>query len=271
MQSSIEQRSKLQRAPTAKLERAKGEQNVGDVERVLSSMVGGVLLLSALRSPTPGSAARLVGGTALLHRGVTGHCYLYSAMGRDTASPSTERAAVQHSITIGKSPEELYRLWQDPKHISAIMKHFADVEGLGGDRWRWTVSLPGGRKLNWTTTPTAQRPGELIGWRTEADAPFVHEGSVRFRRAPRDLGTEVTLSMSFGAEGGPLRKLTGKLLKSIPRALEESILRNCKSLCEAGEIPTLARNPDARKHALPQPERTSQPQRIARSSERSLS
>ena len=46
MQSSIEQRSELQRAPTAKLKRAKGQQNVGDVERVLSSMVGGVGMMS---------------------------------------------------------------------------------------------------------------------------------------------------------------------------------------------------------------------------------
>jgi len=261
MQSSSEQGTKIQRSPSARLTRTNGEHNVGDAERVVSSVVGGALLLSALRTPTPGSAARLLGATALLHRGVTGHCYLYSAMGRSTAGSSLERAAVQQSITIGKSPEELYRFWQEPKNMSAIMKDFAQVEDAGGGRWRWTVSFPGARKLSWTTSPTAQRPGELIAWRTEADAPFVHEGSLRLRKAPRDLGTEVTLSMSFGAEHGPLRKLTGRLFKTIPRALEETILRHAKSLIEAGEIPSLEHNPDARTRSLP--ERKPKPQRIA--------
>ena len=230
-------------------------QNVGNVERVFSSALGGALLLSGLRSPSLGSAARLIGGGALLYRGVTGHCHMYAALGRTTADGGSDRDAVQKTITIGKSPDELYRVWQDPEHVAAMMKHFARVEGQGDGSWRWTVSLPGKPTLTWSTSPTAQRPGELISWQTEPDAPFEHEGSVRFKKAPEDLGTEVTLCMGFGAPRGALRTLTGKMLRAIPRALEETILRNCKSLCEAGEIPTLERNPDARTPArLERPE-----------------
>jgi len=235
--------------------------NVGNVERVLSSALGGALLLSGLRSPTPGSAARLLGGGALLHRGVTGHCYMYAALGRSTASDASERSAVRRTITIGKSADELYRVWQDPEHVSAFMKDFARVEDQGDGRWRWTVSLPRKRTLTWHTRSTAQQPGELIGWQTESDAPVEHKGSVRFQKAPGDLGTEVTLSMSFGAARGALRALTSNMLRTIPRALEETILRHCKSLCEAGEIPTLERNPDARTLPRPKPKtETTKPQ-----------
>jgi uncharacterized membrane protein len=156
------------------------------------------------------------------------------------------------------------------------MGHFARVEGQGAGRFLWTVSLPGGRELSWTTRVTTEVPGQLIAWRTEPDAPFAHEGSVRFRKAPSDLGTEVTLSMTLGAEGGvlgsALRALTGKWLRAVPRTLEESILRRCKSLCETGEIPTLERNPAARKAA--RLERSTKPQNIAtqpRAMQRSLS
>jgi uncharacterized membrane protein len=238
---------------------------VGKTERALSSLIGGALLLSALRSPTSVRAVRLLGGSALLHRGVTGHCYLYSALGRNTASDSHRRGSVQRSITIGKSADELYRSWRDPKHIEAIMGHFARVEAQGEGRFLWTVSLPGKRELSWTTRVTNDEPGKLIAWRTEQNAPFTHEGSVRFYTAPGDLGTEVTLCMTLGAEGGvlnsALRVLTGKWLRTVPRTLEESILRRCKSLCEAGEIPTLERNPAARNAA--RLERATKPHNIA--------
>lgn len=244
-------------------ERVGGRHNVGKLERVVSSMVGGALLISALRSPSPRKLAGLLGGAALLHRGVTGHCYAYSALGRNTTG-RRERSAVQQSITIGKSTDELYRLWQDPEHVAAIMRDFAQVEDLGSGRWRWTVSLPKGRSISWMTRRTAQRPGELIAWRTEEGTPFAHAGSVQFRAAPRDLGTEVTLRMSFGQ--APV-----KLFEAIPRVLEESILRHCKSLCEAGEIPTLQHNPDARKPKKLQ--RAAEPLRLAPSPQtaRSLS
>jgi uncharacterized membrane protein len=260
MQVSIEQSrqqsehtTKSTRLATKQSQRDGDHSNVGNTERVFSSLIGGALLLSALRSPSPASALRVLGGSALLHRGVTGHCYMYSALGRNTATSSNGRGAVERSITIGRSAEELYGAWRDPKHIEAIMGHFARVQGQGAGRFLWTVSLPRGRELSWTTRVTTEVPGQLIAWRTEPDAPFAHEGSVRFQKAPNDLGTEVTLSMTLGAEGGllgsALRALTGKWLRTVPRTLEESILRRCKSLCEAGEIPTLERNPAARKAA----------------------
>jgi len=222
------------------------KRNVGQVERVISSLLGGALLMSALRQPSAASAARALGGGALLHRGVTGRCYVYRALGRNTAESAQRRTEVQRSITIGRSADELYRAWRDPEHISAIMGQFARVEGAGEGRFRWSVFLPGKRELTWTTRSTEAAPGERISWRTEPDAPFVHEGSVRFRKAPGGKGTEVTLRMSFGPLPGALQALTSKFLRKIPQALEDSILRRCKNLCEAGEIPTLEHNPAAR-------------------------
>jgi uncharacterized membrane protein len=270
MQPSLEQRSTLSfdghRTENAQLARTQpagkanqaqsSNTNVGDRERMLSSILGGALLLSALRAPTPRKAAQFVGGAALLHRGITGHCYMYSALGRNTAEDSSERRAVKATITIGKSADELYRAWRDPKYVAAIMGHIAHVEDAGNGRFRWTAPLFAKRELSWTTSVTANRPGELVGWRTEQDAPFTHEGSVRFRKAPGDLGTEVTLTMTFGAQDTALRKLTEKYLRTIPRTLEESILRRSKSLCETGEIPTLEHNPSAREPVSEEKPRT---------------
>jgi len=238
----------------------RSQQNVGQAERIVSTWLGGALLLGTLRRPSLARAPLALGAGALLHRGVTGHCYAYQALGVNTARDgSRERTNPEKSITIEKPAEEIYRAWRDPQHVALLMGDFAQIEALPDGRWRWRARLPAGKTLEWTTRTVEDRPNESITWRTEPDAPFQHEGSVRFRPAPQDWGTVVTLRMSFGATGGPLAALTDQFLPRIPKALEESILRRCKSLCISGEIATLEKNPSARK-----PARDSSPRSLPR-------
>jgi len=59
--------------------------NVGDNERTLSGLGGGTLLAAGLmRGGLPG-LAMIWTGAALLLRGVTGHCTVNEALGRNTA------------------------------------------------------------------------------------------------------------------------------------------------------------------------------------------
>lgn len=62
-------------------------KNVGKIERVGSAVAGGALLAYALRnrSLSAGSIATALAGAALLHRGSTGFCAVYNALGIDTA------------------------------------------------------------------------------------------------------------------------------------------------------------------------------------------
>jgi uncharacterized membrane protein len=56
--------------------------NVGNLERALSAVAGGALLLWGLRRPR-GVLLGILGAT-LASRGVTGHCPLYARLGIDT-------------------------------------------------------------------------------------------------------------------------------------------------------------------------------------------
>ena len=59
--------------------------NVGDNERTLSALAGGALLTAGvLRGGCPG-LAMLWAGAGLLLRGVTGHCTVNEALGRQAA------------------------------------------------------------------------------------------------------------------------------------------------------------------------------------------
>ena len=57
------------------------DTNVGNVERVVSSLIGVRMLLDGLYRP---SLLRMIMGSALLCRGVTGHSALYRMLGLDT-------------------------------------------------------------------------------------------------------------------------------------------------------------------------------------------
>jgi len=68
---------------------AAGPLNVGDTERWLSLLGGGLLALYLLRRSL-GTIVLLGGAGALLYRGLQGHCPLYQTMGLSTAAPESQ-------------------------------------------------------------------------------------------------------------------------------------------------------------------------------------
>lgn len=68
-----------------RLGRAAGA-NVSDAERSVSVVAGGILAgLGLYRQTLPGLLVAAVGG-AMIHRGVTGNCAVYSKLGINTAT-----------------------------------------------------------------------------------------------------------------------------------------------------------------------------------------
>jgi uncharacterized membrane protein len=64
------------------------EINIGQLERWLSVIGGGTLAVYALRRSLWGLAL-VVGGGALVYRGLTGHCAMYEATGIHTNDRGT--------------------------------------------------------------------------------------------------------------------------------------------------------------------------------------
>ena len=72
-----------------------GPHNVGEIERLFSSMLGVLMLIGGLsRRSIPGFAVA-ASGAALLYRGATGHCKVYDSLGLDTNHNTINTA---HSI-----------------------------------------------------------------------------------------------------------------------------------------------------------------------------
>jgi hypothetical protein len=84
---------------------ADGAVNVGDSERLLSLLGGGLLALYMLRRSL-GTVVLLGGAGALLYRGLKGQCALYQAMGVSTAAQDPQSAPPRS----GAAPEEQSRI-----------------------------------------------------------------------------------------------------------------------------------------------------------------
>lgn len=235
--------------------------NVAPPERVLSTLVGGVLMAMAggkSRSLATRTLAGALGGSLAL-RGVTGHSRLYEALGKRIAEgkprlagreealhgAADEANEVQRSITIGRSRAELYRLFRDPGVVSQVMGHFAQVTG-SGDRKHWRVEAPLGKTLEWEERLVEDRPSEFLKWESLPGADVPTDGWIRFTEAPAGWGTEVTLSFRFTPPGGAAARSMVRLFGLVPHALTMKALRRFKSLAETGEIPTTDSNPAAR-------------------------
>lgn len=167
----------------------------------------------------------------------------------DDAAPASlaHEPEVERSLTVGKSAEELHRLWRDPATLPRVMAHVAQVRMGDGGGSHWRIEGPLGRAYEWDAETVDDRPGESTGWRSLPGGALTNEGSIRFRPAPGGRGTVATLRVRFDPPGGVLGDAALKLLGNTPLdVLADKTLRRFKSLAETGEIPTTERQPAAR-------------------------
>lgn len=86
------QEQSIQQSPRQSMERASSmEVNVGQTERWLSMVGGGMLAIYALRQSL-WSLAMIASGVALVRRGLSGHCALYDSMGVSTNHQAIDEA-----------------------------------------------------------------------------------------------------------------------------------------------------------------------------------
>jgi uncharacterized membrane protein len=199
----------------------------------------------------------LVGG-GLLYRGMSGHCPVYARLGSAHAeqggslsllSMTHHQPEHERTITIGRSEQELFRMWQDPEVQTKIMAHFAKVSRAEEGRLRWEVRAPLGKLLRFETQRTETRENELLVWRSTPGGDLDTVWTLRLRKGPGAYGTELTLRVRMEPTGGLVPHMLNKLLGAPIRVLIERTLRNFKALVESGEIPSTYHNPSHRRGA----------------------
>ncbi len=228
--------------------------NINNTERLVSSVSGGALTVLGLkRGGWCGVSLALLGG-GLLHRGLTGHCYLYDGLKLNTATRKGEKNSVKHgegikveqSVTINKSPLELYRFWRNFENLPLFMKHLESVQMLDNNLSHWVVKAPAGMTVEWDAQIINEKENELIAWRSLEGATIDNAGSVQFKEAPSGRGTILKVEINYGAPGGLLGMSIAKLFGEEPGQQMQEDLRRFKQLMESGENASTQGQPSAR-------------------------
>ena len=234
------------------------DSNVGRTERIASVVGGSALAVYGLSRKSIGGAALALLGGMLVHRGATGHCEVYHALGLTTATeidpsdatvPYGRGIRVDEAVTINRSPAEIYQFWRRLENLPKFMDHLESVTVIDDKRSHWIAKGPAGKKVEWDAEIINEIPNELIGWRSTEGAGVPNAGSVQFNRAPGGRGTELRVELRYDPPGGALGALFARLFGEEPNQQVKDDLRNLKSILETGERPTTEGQPTGRLEA----------------------
>jgi len=231
---------------------ARDKENVGDTERLLSVVGGGLLALLGLRQGSwPGLGLAVAGG-AMINRGVTGHCSLYNAMhvstkehGRLAAVGAGRGIKIVRATTIQKSAKELYTHWRDFDNLPRFMHHLVSVRTENGIS-HWVAHAPAGMTVEWDAEIVTDEPDRLIGWRSLSGSQIATAGSVHFNPLPHDRGTEVCVTLKYDPPGGKLGSWLAWVFGEEPGQQIREDLRRFKQWMETGEFATIEGQPSCR-------------------------
>ena len=165
-----------------------------------------------------GSAASQGSSTALLGRRIGGAVH------------------VTEAITINRPRNEVYGFWHNFENLPRFMAHLESVEVLDQGRSHWKAKAPAGTTVEWDAETVEDRPNELIAWRSLPGSTIPNSGSVRFKDAPGNRGTEIVVELRYQPPGGKIGALFAKLFGEEPEQQIKGDLRRFKQVMEIGEI-----------------------------------
>jgi uncharacterized membrane protein len=143
------------------------------------------------------------------------------------------------SITIQRSPDELYNFWRDFHNLPKFIWHLDRVGAIDEKRAHWAWKTVGGIEIEWDSEIIAEIPGKMISWQTLPGADVPNAGSIWFMPAPAGRGTEIRLLMAYDPPAGKLGDYLSRLFGENPKQTMREDLRRLRALMEAGEIPTI--------------------------------
>jgi uncharacterized membrane protein len=228
-----------------------------DLQRWVAGLSGAALLFYGLRQQNASRWALAALGAGLVYQGASGNNLLdYVPVAHEvpvlnqltTKEPTQLR--IRKSMTVNRPASELYNYWRKLENLPHFMRHVKSVQQLDDKRSHWVVNVIRDMELEWDAQITVDRPNEMIGWETLADATIQNRGYVKF--IPTSRGTEVSVSIEYEPPAGGIGKLAGRAVKFVAEQQITEEIRNFKSLMEVGEVITTEGQPSARREAWEQ-------------------
>ena len=213
-----------------------GVVNVGQNERMISVGLGAFLLSSGFnnltRHPVKGLIRTLI-GAGLLYRGVSGHCPVYSSMGKTKGVSHTQAINIRTGLIVNKRKDEVYAFWRKLENLPLFMKHLATVTEIDAKHSHWEAEIPGGiGKVKWNAEIVKEEEGSLIGWQSIPNSTINNAGKVTFKEALGGEGTELEVVISYHPPAGDLGAGIAKSLNPVLEKMVRQDIMNFKEYIE---------------------------------------
>jgi uncharacterized membrane protein len=229
----------------------------GGAMRWVAVAVGGGLTIYGLSRRSLGGVALAAAGGGLIARNrLKGQAGEQPADGdweaeRENAqAPAATKGSgavhVEKTITIEKSPADLYQFWHNFENLPRFMDNLDSVTTSGDGRSHWVAKAPLGSHVEWDAEVTGDQENERIAWSSVAEADVQNAGEVRFVPAPGGRGTEVHVSLDYKPPGGKAGAMVAKLFGDEPGQQVGADLRRLKQILETGEVATPEGQPSGR-------------------------
>jgi len=203
-------------------------------ERLVSVAMGARLTISGLfrifKHPV-GSTIKIFAGGYLLQRGITGHCQVYSTLGKESVEPVS--VDIKYTIAVNKSRQEVYDFWRSLDNLPLFMSHLEYIEVTDNTRSHWEVKTPGQMpNLRWDAEIIKDIPGSLIAWQSLPDAMIETSGEVQFDDAHIEGATIVKIAIRYAPPAGGIGAGIAKLLNPMFENMVREDLVNFKAYIE---------------------------------------
>jgi uncharacterized membrane protein len=192
-------------------------------ERYVSIVWGAKMALSGItkifKHPVR-STVRIFAGGYLLNRGITGHCELYTKIGKTSIEPVNVN--IRYTFNVAKHRQEVYDFWRKLENLPLFMSHLDNITAIDNKRSHWEAKVPGNiGNISWDAEIIEDEPGKHIAWQSLPGSTIDNAGKVDFEDAPGSEGTIVKVVITYlppaGGFGAGLAKLLNPLFERIVR------------------------------------------------------
>lgn len=208
---------------------SKSNVNVSTFERILMSAAGSYLLYKGL-SQEKKNITQITSGGAMLARGISGYCPVYSAVDH-LKNDKSSNVNIRTSITINRPINEVYAFWRNLENLPKFMNHLESVKTLNSTQSEWTVKGPAGiGTISWKAAIIKDQKEKLLSWQSLDEAPVKNFGKVLFKAVGN--ATEIEVTISYRAPLGIAGQGAAKLLNPLFEKIVHDDIQGLKSYLE---------------------------------------
>jgi uncharacterized membrane protein len=177
------------------------------------------------------SVIKLFAGGYLIQRGVTGHCDLYTKLGKNSTEPVNVN--IRYTFTVNRPRQEVYDFWRQLENLPLFMSHLDNVQAITNTRSHWEAKIPGDiGNISWDAEIVNDVNGSVIAWQSVPGSTIDNAGKVEFEDAPDGRYTIVKVVISYLPPAGGIGMGLARLLNPVFEKMVRRDVLNFKDYLE---------------------------------------